>query len=331
MTAYTWATLQTAVQTAFAQSNATPPDFVTLFPDATSYAEGRIARDLVLLNTRRTDTSLSTTPGTRILPGLSSMSVPIVVPEYLALEVSGTFVPFIRTSLDLINFTWPQQSVTQAPTAADMSARMWTLLEDQHIIIAPTPDAVYTVAITGLFVQTPLSASITNSTTNAFTTGAFSATLTIVDANMPLSLVNGQKITLGSTVTVGGLTLSGSYAVNNVFYPMYQITASSAATSSVTGGGTVNITYPGNATSYIATYYGDLMFCAVMIWMSGGYVRNYGAQADEAPHAMSWETQYAKLLDGCIAEEARRRGLTPNDLRAKRALAAPAAPGVAAA
>jgi len=238
-TPYTWTTLEASIAAALVQApspyTSLPADFAQLFPHATSYAEGRIARDLVLLNTRETDTSLSTTAGSRVLPPLSGMTLPIIVPEYVALVVSGTYVPFVHASLDLINFTWPQQALTQSPTATDQSARMWALRDDQTVVLAPTPDAVYTAAITGLFIMKPMSAT--------------------------------------------------------------------------------------NPTTYIGNVYGDLLFVAVMIFLSGALTRNYGASGDEPTQAISWENQYGRLLAGAKAEEARRRGLIPDVERP------PAAPG----
>jgi hypothetical protein len=238
-TPYTWSSLQASIAAALVQAQSpyttVPADFAQLFPNAVSYAEGRIARDLVLLNTRETDTSLSTTAGSRALPSLSTMAVPIIVPEYLALIVSGAYLPFTHTSLDLINWTWPQQALQIAPATVDQSARMWTLTSDQVIVIAPTPNAALVAAITGLFIQTPMSSS--------------------------------------------------------------------------------------NPTTYIGNVYGDLLFCACMIFLSGALLRNFSATGDEPSLAISWENQYGRLLPGAKAEEARRRGLIPDVERP------PAAPG----
>jgi hypothetical protein len=236
VTAYTWNSLQAAVQTSLVQGASLPADFTTLFPSATSYAEGRIGRDLVLLNTRLTDQSLFTVSGSNTLPALSAMPVPLTVVEGVALVQNGVAYEYDKTSLDVIDLFWPSQTLTLSPAAAEWIGRYWAMYQDQYIILSPTPDGVYNANVTGLFIQTPMS--------NA------------------------------------------------------------------------------NQNTYIGTVYGDLMFCAVMIFMHGGLTRNFGAQADEPRAAQSWENQYQTLFPGCEAEEARRRGLTVDDLRAKREMMA---------
>lgn len=240
MTSYTYASLETAVVAALVQAQspytAIPPDFAELFPDATSYAEGRIARDLVLLNTRAQRGGATTASSQAFL--LSSLTAPagldqpILVVEGVSLTVSGAAYEYDKVSLDTINLLWPQSSLTLAPNAADWIGRWWAMENDTTILLAPTPDAIYPITVTGLFLQTPLSSS--------------------------------------------------------------------------------------NTITYISKVYGDLMFCAVMLFMSGALLRNYGAQADEPRMAQSWKGQYHNLLPGCESEEARRRGLTVDDLRAMR-------------
>jgi len=62
-----------------------------------------------------------------------------------------------------------------------------------------------------------------------------------------------------------------------------------------------------NATTYLTTYLPDLFFAAAMVFMSG-YMRNFGAQADDPKMAQSWETQYQTLFVSAKAEEERKRG-----------------------
>jgi hypothetical protein len=61
-----------------------------------------------------------------------------------------------------------------------------------------------------------------------------------------------------------------------------------------------------NTSTFISTYLPDLFLAASMIHIAA-YQKNFGAQADDPRMAMSWETQYEKLLDGCNAEELRKR------------------------
>lgn len=63
----------------------------------------------------------------------------------------------------------------------------------------------------------------------------------------------------------------------------------------------------GNTTTYLTTNLPDLFFAAAMVFMSG-YMRNYGAQADDPKMAVSWETTYTTLLRSAKLEELRKRG-----------------------
>jgi hypothetical protein len=150
--------------------NVIPPDFAQLFPQATSYAEERIYNELVPLNQRGLNTSLTTTPASRTLP-LAGASQSIVTVEQFALIYPtgttdpelGTLIYFDAGSLDLINLIWPQQSVTVDPTAADFIGRYWCLQDSATLVFSPPGPAAYTVALTGTFAPVPISE--TNTTT----------------------------------------------------------------------------------------------------------------------------------------------------------------------
>lgn len=62
----------------------------------------------------------------------------------------------------------------------------------------------------------------------------------------------------------------------------------------------------GNTTTYISTYYEDLMVAAMMVFMAG-YAGNYGAQADDPKQSQSWSAQYDVLLKSALEYEARKR------------------------
>ena len=176
MAGQTWNSIQTAIIVALSQApspyNTIPPDFAVLFPQGTSYAELRIYRDLVMLCTRQQNSSLTTTPGSRVLD-LSAMANPnggpIIVPDGLSLIVpAGTATPALgsrilykEASLDLIDLIWPQEAVTSGPVSAEWIGRYWAMLDDHTMVVAPTPDSpngeVYTAEITGLFQPTPIS------------------------------------------------------------------------------------------------------------------------------------------------------------------------------
>ena len=88
---------------------------------------------------------------------------------------------------------------------------------------------------------TPLRDTVT--LTNPFTTTDGSPTVSVVDANG--GYVSGDFVTFSGASAVGGLTLNGEYqlTVDTTATNTYLITASSNATSTATGGGTVSAAY----------------------------------------------------------------------------------------
>ena len=67
-----------------------------------------------------------------------------------------------------------------------------------------------------------------------------------------------------------------------------------------------------NPTTYLSTYYPDLLTAGCLVYLSGALTRNFGAQADEPKLAMSWEQVFQSLLAPARDEERRRRGLKPD-------------------
>ena len=61
-----------------------------------------------------------------------------------------------------------------------------------------------------------------------------------------------------------------------------------------------------NQTTFITTFLPDLLIAAGMIFMSG-YMRDYGAQADNPAQAQSWENQYGVLFKSANLLELRKK------------------------
>lgn len=142
------------------------PDFSNMIPGAITYAEGRIYRECVMLAQRKQITSLNFTSGNRTLD-LSGLNPPVLVAEGLAMITpvstapsAGIRQPFDVASLDLIDITWPQESITVDPST--VSYRYWAMKDAQTIIVCPTPDKNYTAEITALVQPAPLSATNTD-------------------------------------------------------------------------------------------------------------------------------------------------------------------------
>lgn len=61
-----------------------------------------------------------------------------------------------------------------------------------------------------------------------------------------------------------------------------------------------------NTVTFLSANLPDLFLSASMIFMAG-YMRNFGAQADDPQMGASWESQYEKLKASAETEEARKR------------------------
>lgn len=62
-----------------------------------------------------------------------------------------------------------------------------------------------------------------------------------------------------------------------------------------------------NQSTYIGDTYPDLLVAACMVFMAG-YQRDFGAQSDDSPLAMSWEKLYQIRKESALSEEQRRKG-----------------------
>lgn len=61
-----------------------------------------------------------------------------------------------------------------------------------------------------------------------------------------------------------------------------------------------------NTTTLLSVYFPDMLIAASMVFASG-YMKNFGAQADDPRMAQSWETHYQTLLSSAQTEEARKK------------------------
>ena len=117
----------------------------------------------------------------------------------------------------------------------------WVTLGSQNLIGVGTNLKFY-IENGGAYSDiTPLRATVT--LTNPFTTTSGSPTVSVVDANG--GYISGDFVTFSGASAVGGLTLNGEYqlTIDTTAINTYFITASSNASSSATGGGTVSAAY----------------------------------------------------------------------------------------
>ncbi len=180
MAEQTWTSIRQAVGAALSQLSypytTAPPDFDLMFPQGTSYAEGRIYREITPLCARTQNTTLTTAAGSRTLDLSAMTPLPVLVPEGVALIMPAGSTPgtggvrhqYQLSALDFIDMVWPDESETLAPDDALYVGQWWAMRDNQTLVIAPTPDDEYVVEVTGLFQPTPISEA--NPTTYLSTT-----------------------------------------------------------------------------------------------------------------------------------------------------------------
>jgi hypothetical protein len=131
--------------------------FTAATPTMVSNAEQKCYRDLNLAASSGENTSLATSIGGRVLDlsGMSGQDVaggtpvaypwPVVV-EAVYAQVGTRWVPYQVVSKDFLDFSWPDPGM-QAPPSAGFA--FYCMLDNLTALLAPTPDAVYPLRITG--------------------------------------------------------------------------------------------------------------------------------------------------------------------------------------
>jgi len=138
------------------------------------------------------------------------------------------------------------------------SLHNWVTLGGQNLIGAGTHLKFYIENVGKYNDITPLRATV--SLTDPFTTTSGSTTVTVTDANGGYS--DGDYVTFSNASAAGGITIDGEYQISLTAISAantYTITASSTASSSATGGGSVSAAYQitsGNAFATIVEGWG---------------------------------------------------------------------------
>ena len=131
----------------------------------------------------------------------------------------------------------------------------WTALDGQHWIAEGTHRKLYVISNNIRYDITPV--RITATLTNPFNT---TNTSTIVDVDhIGHGARTGDSVRFSGATAVGGITISGEYQLTVVNGNRYQITHSTPATSTATGGGSVLAEYDisvGNASNQRARGWG---------------------------------------------------------------------------
>ena len=141
----------------------------------------------------------------------------------------------------------------------------WVTLQGYNLLAVGT-SAKYYVESGGTYNDiTPIRETAT--LTDPFTTTNGSRVVIVTDINH--GATDGDYVTYSGATTVGGLNLNGEFRITYISTNSYSITASSAATSSATGGGTVTAKYQLNSGLEI---YGYVTGWGAGLW--GGFVLN---------------------------------------------------------
>jgi hypothetical protein len=131
----------------------TDANFQQILPSVIQSAEQRIYRDLDLISTIVTDTSMSTTSGAR------NITVPpaFVVVEYLnTLDASGARLPMTPAGRAFLDTVFGDSTVQGRPA-------YYAMVTQNSMVLGPVPDAPYTIEVVGT--QRPAPISGTNLTT----------------------------------------------------------------------------------------------------------------------------------------------------------------------
>lgn len=169
--------LKTSLETYLVIQDATGvANFESILPRIIEYAEKRIYRELDLLATRTSDSTGTSTAGSRAVPIPDAL---LVIEGLAIITPAGAFptdsgaqrIPLLRTTRAFIDTTWPIESNTKAPApfetyyavfSEEEQAGEGSALIPNNAIIAPTPDGNYHVEFTGTFRPAPLSSNNPN-------------------------------------------------------------------------------------------------------------------------------------------------------------------------
>lgn len=143
------------------QFNADDPNFTTNLPNAITYAEDRINRELNLLSTVVSNSSLALTPGSRRLDFTTAainvlQDVNVITPAGTTNPDLGTRNPATVVDKAYLN------TVYSGPTNLGLPVN-FALQDDHTLLFGPFPDAAYTVELIGT--MRPVSLSADNPTT----------------------------------------------------------------------------------------------------------------------------------------------------------------------
>ena len=135
--------------------------FTILIPQAITYAENRIYRDLDFLSTVTRSSAYQLTAGNRnmTIPASAFVTIQelnVVTPANITNPDLGTRNPLLPTTKEYLNNVYGALGVTDVP-------QYFAMIDQSNVVVGPWPNNSYTVEVTGTV--RPASLSATNTTT----------------------------------------------------------------------------------------------------------------------------------------------------------------------
>lgn len=174
MAAQTYGSIQEAILAALAQApppyNLIPIDFQTLFPQAISYAENRIFREIPMIAEREQVNTPPMSAGENIVfspVGAQSGIGPVFIERFGIIKGGQTYW-YDKASADFVGLIWTNPSETVDPDLAEWLGRYWapnadafgddaTFSQTAIIFAPPVTTGGLVATVVGLFPPTPLS------------------------------------------------------------------------------------------------------------------------------------------------------------------------------
>lgn len=150
----------------YVQQEQADSSYTAAFPTFVVNAELRIYRDLDLSAASGQNFSISTTAfsktvslapmtGQTIQGTAVAFGYPVIVDEISA-KVGNRWIPYQLTSLAWIDTVWPDETQSAPPA---VGAAFYTMLDQQTARLAPVPDAIYQLRVSGMWRPAPMSAT----------------------------------------------------------------------------------------------------------------------------------------------------------------------------
>jgi hypothetical protein len=144
-----------------AQFNASDPNFLANLPSCIDYATNRITRELNLLSTITSNSTIVTSVGSRVVNLAALNPVFNTLQDINVITPAGTTNPDLggRVPLTIQSRAFMNAVYGTAPAAGGTAAtpQYFAMVTDQIIQVGPYPDAAYTLEIIGTVRPTPLS------------------------------------------------------------------------------------------------------------------------------------------------------------------------------